>query len=164
MAEMQWRDQQINARQLSSLKKLFTTGGILKIMRKLLAAALIAGATFSAGLAQGTVSTSQSTQDVPNMGQAPKQMNGIGRLDLRVVDQSGNPVKGASAKLESRRSDGFFCESRNFTDARGVSVLPPIHMGDLKLIVKAKGYASQTLNVTRDSLGEPLRVTLIAKK
>ncbi len=98
------------------------------------------------------------------MGQAPKEMNGIGRLDLRVVDQNGNPVKGAFAKLESKRSDGFFCESRNFTDANGVSVLPPIHMGDLKLIVKAKGYETQTLNITRDSLGEPLRLTLVAKK
>lgn len=132
-------------------------------MRKLLAAALIAGATFSAGFAQG-VNTSQNMQDVPNMGQAPKVMNGIGRLDLRVLDQNGNPVKGAFAKLESKRSDGFFCESRNYTDARGVSVLPPIHMGDLKLIVKAKGYQTQTVNVTRDSLGEPLRVTLVAKK
>ncbi len=98
------------------------------------------------------------------MGQAPKEMNGVGRLDLRVVDQNGNPVKGAYAKLESLRTDGYFCESRNYTDARGVSVLPPIHMGDLKLIVKAKGYETQTLNVTRDSLGEPLRVTLVAKK
>ncbi len=133
-------------------------------MRKLLAAALIAGATLSVGLAQGTASTSQSTQDIPNMGQAPKAMNGIGRLDLRVVDQNGNPIKGAFAKLESRRTDGFFCESRDYTDARGVSALPPIHMGDLKLIVKAKGYETQTLNVTRDSLGEPLRVTLVAKK
>ncbi len=89
-------------------------------MRKLLAAALIAGATFSVGLAQGTTtaSTSQSTQDIPNMGQAPKAKNGIGRLDLRVIDQNGNPIKGAFAKLESRRTDGFFCESRDYTDAQ----------------------------------------------
>jgi hypothetical protein len=132
-------------------------------MRKLIAAALIAGATFSAGLAQNT-NTSQSTQDIPNMGQAPKEMNGVGRLDLRVVDQNGNPVKGASAKLESRRTDGFFCESLNYTDARGVSVLPPLHMGDLKLIVKAKGYQKQTVNVSRDALGQPVTVTLVAKK
>ncbi len=132
-------------------------------MRKLIAAALIAGATISAGFAQGT-NTSQTAQDIPNMGQAPKEMNGVGRLDLRVVDQSGNPVKGAFAKLESRRTDGFFCESRNYTDARGVSVLPPLHMGNLKLIVKAKGYQTQTVNVSRDALGQPVNVTLIAKK
>ena len=86
-------------------------------MRKLLAAALIIGATFSAGLSQGTANNSQNMQDIPNMGQAPKQMNGIGRLDLRVFDENGNPIKGAFAKLESRRTDGFFCESRNYTDA-----------------------------------------------
>ncbi|MFN2453179.1 MAG: carboxypeptidase-like regulatory domain-containing protein [Pyrinomonadaceae bacterium] len=132
-------------------------------MRKFIAAALIAGATFSAGFAQGT-NGSENMQNVPNMGQAPKVMNGIGRLDLRVMDQNGNPVKGAQAKLESRRTDGFFCESRNFTDARGVSVLPPLHMGDLKLIVKAKGFQTQTVQVSRDALGQPVRVTLVAKK
>ncbi len=132
-------------------------------MRKLLAAALIAGATFSAGFAQGTIN-SQNMPDIPNMGQAPKAMNGIGRLDLRVVDQNGNPVKGAFAKLVSNRTDGFRCESQNYTDARGVSVLPPLHMGDLKLVVKAKGYATQTVNVSRDSLSEPVHVTLAAKK
>ncbi len=133
-------------------------------MRKLFAAILIAGATFSAGIAQET-NGSQNTQDAaPNMGQAPKQMNGIGRLDLRVLDQNGNPVKGAQAKLESRRTDGFFCESRNFTDASGVSVLPPLHMGNLKLIVKAKGFQTQTVQVSRDALSQPVRVTLVAKK
>jgi hypothetical protein len=131
-------------------------------MRKPFIAALIIAAAFSLSFAQGT-SAPQNTDETPNMGQAPTQPNGIGRLDLRVVDEGGKPVKGARARLESRRSDGYFCESWNWTDARGVAVLPPVHMGALKLIVKAKGYRTQTLDVATSSLGEPVRVTLAKK-
>jgi hypothetical protein len=132
-------------------------------MRKLLIAALIIAASFSMGLAQDTAS-SQNTSETPNMGQAPTQPNGIGRLDLRVVDENGSPVRGAYAKLESTRSDGYFCESWNSTDDKGVSVLPPIHMGALKLTVKAKGYRTQKIDVSTSSLNEPVRVTLVRKK
>ena len=104
-----------------------------------------------------------AAQDIPNMGKAPTQENGIGRLDARVFDESGNPVRDVSLKLESRRSDGFFCESWNSTDERGVAVLPPIHMGRLRLIVKAKGYEDQKLEVSPSTLNEPLRVTLVKK-
>ena len=97
------------------------------------------------------------------MGRAPSAPNGIGRLDARVVDEAGNPVRGATLKLESERSDGFFCESWNSSDERGVSVLPPLHMGSLKLTVKAKGYETQKINVSADTLGEPFRVTLVKK-
>jgi hypothetical protein len=131
-------------------------------MRKLFIAALIVAAAFSLSLAQET-SAPQNTDETPNMGQMPTQPNGIGRLDLRVVDQSGKPIKGAYAKLESTRSDGYFCESWNSTDAKGVAVLPPIHMGSLKLMVKAKGYQTQKLDVATNSLGEPVRVTLAKK-
>src|SRR5262249_28664206 len=37
--------------------------------------------------------------NVPNQGVAPKKFDDIGRLDLRLLDQNGNPVKGAKAKL-----------------------------------------------------------------
>jgi hypothetical protein len=134
-------------------------------MRKLFLATLIIIATFSVAAAQDMASSSSSSQsDIPNMGKAPTQPNGIGRLDARVYDQAGNPVRGAYLKLESERTDGFFCESWNSSDERGVSVLPPLHMGSLKLIVKAKGYETQKINVPAESLNEPFRVTLVKKK
>jgi len=133
-------------------------------MRKLFLATIVIIATFSVAAAQDAASTSSSNQsDIPNMGRAPSQPNGIGRLDARVVDQAGNPVRGASLKLESERTDGYFCESWNSSDERGVSVLPPLHMGNLKLIVKAKGYETQKINVPAESLNEPFRITLVKK-
>ena len=132
-------------------------------MRKLFLATLIIVATFSVAAAQDT-SSSSSQSDIPNMGRAPSEPNGIGRLDARVFDEAGNPVRGAYLKLESERSDGYFCESWNSSDERGVSVLPPLHMGNLKLIVKAKGYETLKLNVPAANLNEPLRVTLVRKK
>ena len=120
-------------------------------MRKLLLATFFVAAT--AAFAQA--------QEIQNMGRAPSEPNGIGRLDARVVDEAGNPVKGVRLKLESRRSDGFFCESWNTTDERGVAVLPPIHMGRLRLIVKAKGYEDQKLDINPANLSEPVRITLV---
>ena len=120
-------------------------------------------ASFSAGLAQGQEGTHQGSNEIPNMGRAPKEVNGIGRLDLRVVDQDGNPVKGAYAHLESERTDGYFCESWNSSDDRGVAVLPPIHMGKLTLKVKAKGYKTAKIEVPLDTLNQPVRVVLAKK-
>ena len=132
-------------------------------MRKFFIAALMVAASFSAGLAQGQEGTQQGSNEIPNMGRAPKEVNGVGRLDLRIVDENGNPVKGAYAHLESERSDGYFCESWNSSDERGVAVLPPIHMGKLTLKIKAKGYATQKIEVPLDSLSEPVRITLQKK-
>ena len=97
------------------------------------------------------------------MGAAPKEVNGVGRLDLRVVDESGKPVRNAHAKLESTRTDGYFCESWNDTDERGVAVLPPIHMGTLKLKVKAKGFKTMEIEVPASSLNQPVRITMVKK-
>ena len=132
-------------------------------MRKLFIAALIIAASFSTGLAQDT-GAAQNTNETPNMGRAPKEPNGIGRLDLRIVDENGNPVKGARALLESNRSDGFFCEAWGTTNDKGVIALPPLHMGSLKLKVKAKGYQKYEAPVATNSLDEPVRVTLARKK
>ena len=129
-------------------------------MSKFLAALIIAAATVSIALAQGP---SQDPNGPPNMGMAPKAMNGIGRLDLRVVDEDGNPIRNANAKLESSRTDGYFCESWNDSDERGVAVLPPIHMGNLKLIVKAKWYQKLSLNLPASDLNQPVRVVLHKK-
>lgn len=130
-------------------------------MSKFLISLFLVAATFSVGLAQDQ---SQNPNDPPNLGVAPKTENGIGRLDLRVVDESGNPIGDAYAKLESTRTDGYYCESWNDTNERGVAVLPPIHMGRLKLKVKAKGFKTMEIEVPASSLNEPVRVTLVRKK
>ena len=122
-------------------------------MRKLLLATLFVAAATALAPAQA--------QDIQNMGRAPSEPNGIGRLDARVVDEAGNPVKGVRLHLESRRTDGYFCESWNWTDERGVAVLPPIHMGQLRLIVKAKGYEDQKLEINPATLNEPVRIKLV---
>ena len=127
-------------------------------MRRLLIATLLVVSAFGAAAAQ------TNNNEIPNMGRAPKQTDGIGRLDLRVVDQDGNPVQGVRADLKSKRSDGFLCESWNWTDARGVSVLPPLHMGKLTLKLKAKGFETQKVEIAATSLDEPVRVTMIRKK
>ena len=133
-------------------------------MRKLFITALIVLASFSLTLAQSQQGGStQGNSDIPNMGRAPSEPNGIGRLDLRVEDENGHPVMNAFAKLESNRSDGYLCESWNTTDAKGVAVLPPIHMGKLTLYVKAKGYKTLKIEIPVNSLSEPVHVTLLDK-
>ena len=132
-------------------------------MRKLFLVVLMIAATFGAGLAQQGASSQEGADNIPNMGRAPSQRDGLGRLDLRVVDENGNPLKGVRADLKSKRGDGFLCESWNWTDARGVAVLPPIHMGSLKLTLKAPGYQTQKLEIAASSLSEPVRVTMLRK-
>lgn len=124
-------------------------------MRRLLIATLLVVSAFGAAAAQNN--------EIPNMGRAPKQVDGVGRLDLRVVDQDGNPLQGVRADLKSKRGDGFLCESWNWTDVRGVSVLPPLHMGKLTLKLSAKGFQTQTIQIDAASLNEPVRVTLLKK-
>ena len=130
-------------------------------MRKLLLATLFVAAALSVAPAQDT--TTSQGQDIQNMGRAPSEPNGIGRLDLRVVDEQGNPVQGVRADLKSNRTDGFTCESWNWTDARGVSVLPPLHMGRLTLTLKAKGFATQKVEIPANSLDQPVRITMVRK-
>lgn len=129
-------------------------------MSKFLISLIFLAATFSVGLAQDQ---SQNPNDPPSRGLAPKVENGIGRADVRIVDENGNPVKDALVKLESSRSDGFFCESWDNTNEQGITVLPPIHMGSLKLIVKAKGFKKMEISVPASSLGDPVRVTMVRK-
>jgi hypothetical protein len=129
-------------------------------MSKVLSVLLIIIATFSIAFSQ---EPSQNNDNLPSKGIAPKVTNGIGRADVRVFDEHGNPIRNAYVKLESTRSDGFFCESWGETDERGVITLLPIHMGSLKFKIKAKGYRPQELEVPADDLGEPVHVTLKKK-
>jgi hypothetical protein len=128
-------------------------------MRKFFAAAIIVGATFGVAIAQ-----TNPTDDAPNMGVAPKVINGPGRADVRVFDQDGHPIQNAKVKLESNRSDGFFCETDwGLTNAKGIMVLPPLHMGEVTLKVKANGYQSQVLHIENSSLAQPIRVNMVRK-
>ncbi len=134
-------------------------------MRKLFITALIIAASFSASYAQdANNSSSQNPKNVPNMGHAPSGPDGVGRLDLRIVDEDGNPIKGVRADLESHRSGGFLCEAWNWTDANGVAVLPPLHIGRLVLKLKANGYQTQKVEVAANDLNEPVRITMVHKK
>jgi hypothetical protein len=121
-------------------------------MRKLFLGALIIVAVCTGAAAQQPAANANQT-DIPNMGRKPDGPNGLGRLDARVFDEDGKP-------FESTRTDGFFCESWNSSDEHGVAVLPPIHMGSLRVTVKAKGYETQKLMVDPGALGEPVRITL----
>ena len=132
-------------------------------MRKLFLVTLLSIATLGGAAQAQTGGTSNSNNDIPNMGRAPSQPDGIGRLDLRIVDQDGNPIKGVRADLKSTRLNGFLCESWNWTDARGVAVLPPLHMGRLQLTLKAKGFETMKLDIAASNLNEPVRVTMIRK-
>ena len=129
-------------------------------MSKVLSVLFVIIAAFSIVLAQGP---SQNNDTPPNQGVAPKVPNGVGRADVRVFDEKGNPIRNAYVKLESTRSDGFFCESWGETDANGRIALLPIHMGSLKFKVKAKGFRPQELDVPAEELGEPVQVTLKKK-
>lgn len=130
-------------------------------MRKLLLASLLVVSVFGgAALAQDQ---NGSQNNIPNMGRAPKQPDGVGRLDLRIVDEQGNPIEGVRADLKSTRSNGFLCESWNWTNAQGVAVLPPLHMGRLQLTLKAKGFETVKLNLDASSLDQPVRVTMVRK-
>jgi hypothetical protein len=129
-------------------------------MSKVLSILLILIATTAIAFGQ---EATRNSDNPPSTGLAPKVENGIGRADVRVRDEKGNPIKDAYVKLESSRTDGFFCESWNNTDEHGLAGLPPIHMGSLKLKIKAKGYQTVELEVPADQLGDPIRVTLKKK-
>src|SRR5262249_57892699 len=129
-------------------------------MSKVLSVLLIVIASAAIAFAQ---EQNPNPNDPPSTGVAPKIENGIGRADVRVRDENGNPIKDAYVKLESTRTDGYFCESWNNTNEHGLADLPPLHMGKLKLKVKAKGYHLVKMGVPADQLGEPVRVTLKKK-
>lgn len=131
-------------------------------MRNLLMSALIIAAAFSLCMAQDNTS-SQSRNEIAKLARAPIETEGVGRAAVFVSDESGNPVKGAYATLESLWGRDNFCESFGWTNNNGAIALLPIHMGSLKLIVKAKGYETAKLEVTASSLSEPIRVTLSLK-
>ncbi len=131
-------------------------------MRKLFFAALIVAAVFSLGLAQ-------EGQNQPNMGdplkmgRAPSQPDGIGRAVIEVEDQNGNPVPTALVTLSSIWGGDHYCESYGGVNRDGIIALLPIHMGRLKLKVKAKGYVTYETTIDPATLNEPIVVKLEKK-
>ena len=132
-------------------------------MRKLLIAALILIATFSLALAQQETTTQPTLEQIISRARAPKQVDGLGQAVIIVSDKDGNPIQNAYTKLESVWGGDHFCESWGSTNNLGAIALNPIHMGKLKLMVKAKGYETQKIEVDASSLSEPVRVTLARK-
>lgn len=131
-------------------------------MRNLCITALMLVASFSFGFAQ-EITSLQSRDEIAKLARAPIETNGIGRAAVFVSDSSGSPVEGAFASLESTWGRDNYCESYGWTNNNGAIALLPIHMGTLKLIVKAKGYETAKVDVTARSLSEPVKVTLSLK-
>ncbi len=99
-----------------------------------------------------------------NMGHAPKKLDGIGRMDLRVVDQDGNPVKNVKSRLSTKRPNGLNCDCWSATDALGRAVMNPIHVGEkLHLELKADGFQPQDILVNPDDMAAPYKVVMLAK-
>ncbi|CAN5141488.1 hypothetical protein BH18ACI2_BH18ACI2_05410 [soil metagenome] len=104
------------------------------------------------------------SNEPPNMGRAPKGLDGIGRMDLRIVDQNGNPVQGVKARLATKRPNGISCDCWDNTDLTGRVLLPPIHIGKvLKLELRAKGFEPQDIIVDPAQMAQAYRVVMQAK-
>ena len=132
-------------------------------MRKLFLAALIIAAAFSVGLAQQGPNETKTTEELLKMGRAPGQPEGIGRAVIEVNDEQGNPVPTAYVNLSSIWGGDQFCESYGGVNRDGVIALLPIHMGKLKLKVKAKGYRTYETTIDPSTLNAPVVITLVKK-
>ncbi len=131
-------------------------------MRKLLFAALIIVAAFSLGLAQGQ-NDNKTTDELLKMGRAPGGTDGIGRAVIQVTDEQGNPVPAGFVTLSSIWGGDNYCESYGGVNRDGVIALLPIHMGKLKLKVKAKGYKTYETVIDPSMLNQPVVVKLEKK-
>ncbi|MCA1557778.1 MAG: hypothetical protein LC731_04465 [Acidobacteria bacterium] len=132
-------------------------------MRKLFLAALIIAAAFSVSLAQQGPNETKTTEELLKMGRAPQAAEGIGRAVIDVEDEQGNPVPLAYVLLSSVWGGDQYCESYGGVNKDGVIALLPIHMGKLKLKVKAKGYKTYETVIDPATLNEPVVVKLEKK-
>lgn len=132
-------------------------------MRKLFFAALIIAAAFSLGLAQQGPNDTKTTDELLKMGRAPGATDGIGRAVIEVEDEQGNPVPVAFVTLSSIWGGDNYCESYGGVNRDGVIALLPIHMGKLKVKVKAKGYRTYETTIDPAALNEPVVVKLEKK-
>jgi len=131
-------------------------------MRKLFVLAFLVLAAFAVCPAQDV---KQDLSYMVKLARAPKGVDGIGRAVVIVTDEAGNPIKGAYAHLHSYWGNPKeHCESWDYTNEEGATALPPIHMGKLKLVVKADGYKKIEIPVEANSLDQPIKVNLVKKK
>jgi hypothetical protein len=84
------------------------------------------------------------------------------RMDLRVVDETGKPVKGVKTKLWSeRQANGLSCETVHTTDPCGGVLMNPIHLTKtLQLKLEAKGFKPQLIRVEPSQLDQPFRAVM----
>ena len=129
-------------------------------------AAVGAGAA-AAGLAScllpafGNSAINQDPKNPSNQGRAPRTPNGVGRMDLRVADEAGNPVKGVRAQIQSTRPGGLYCECWETSNNLGRALMPPLHIADkIKLVLRAPGLPKQELIVSAQELAQPVRVVV----
>jgi hypothetical protein len=130
-------------------------------MRKLCIMAAMVLVACVTGFAQIDTSN-DSAEQMAHLAVAPER-NQIGRAVVEVLDESGKPINRAGITLESKWGDNEFCESFGPTNSKGAIALPPIHMGDLRLVVKAKGYETVKMPLSLADLGRPIRVSLKKK-
>jgi CHAT domain-containing protein/predicted negative regulator of RcsB-dependent stress response len=88
------------------------------------------------------------------------------RMDLRITDQTGNPIRNAKVKLVSQRPpglpDNFTCDCAGTTDQAGRYLAPPIHAGaQLSLNISAPGMEQVSTQLPTQSLNEPVRITMV---
>ncbi len=130
-------------------------------MRKLFVLAFLTLAAFAVCPAQDV---KHDLEYMVKLARAPKTVDGLGQAVVIVTDEAGNPIKSAYAHLHSYwGSPKEHCESWNYTNAEGATALPPIHMGRLKLVVKADGYKKIEIPIQASSLDQPIKVVMVKK-
>jgi hypothetical protein len=132
-------------------------------MRKLCTLLLLVLATAFGAVAQED-NSQKTVAELAHYATAPAARDALGRAVVEVVDQNGNPINNADVTLESDWAGGTeHCEAFGGTNSKGAIALLPIHIGDIKLVVKAKGYATYKAPVAPSDLGKPIRIELKKK-
>lgn len=109
----------------------------------------------------GSELVNQDPKNPPHQGRAPNTPNGVGRMDLRITDEQGNPLGGVRAQIQSTRPGGFYCECWETTTAYGRALMPPLHIANkIKLVLKAPGLPTQQLVMAASELAQPVNVVL----
>jgi CHAT domain-containing protein/tetratricopeptide (TPR) repeat protein len=112
-----------------------------------------------------SVGSPVASSEPPFLGHGPLGPNRSVRMDLRLTDEGGNPVRNAQVKLKSERPpglpDNFVCDCAGTSDQAGRYLAPPIHAGDqLSLNISAKGFQPVQTQLPAQSLSQPVRITL----
>ncbi|MDX6709822.1 MAG: hypothetical protein QOH96_838 [Blastocatellia bacterium] len=97
----------------------------------------------------------------PNQGHSPATPYGSGRLDLRITNEQGEPIKGVKAQLQSKRPGDIYCDCWDTTDDFGRALMPPLHIApEVKLVLNTPGLPSQKISLKAADLASVVRVVL----